>query len=434
MPSARYGASGELKRITDLTDRYVRGAKPDDSDYARKTALAGVRGRKYAGARSRSGLPALTARLACAFAAIAIVSMAACSGGSGSESGERDAVPVLVAKVVQKTVANSVHVIGRVEAYSTVDLKARVDGQVTDVHFREGQDVKQGDLLFNLDPSPFKAALAQAEANLAKDRAQQLQAVADEQRYHYLLTQGVGSQQQFDQAHASADALRAVGQADTAAVETAKLNLSYTTIRSPIDGRTGSLLVHPGNLVKGNAETAMVEINQIEPVYVDFSLPEQRLPDVRKFMANHKLAVEASVPGQQGEPERGELSFVDNTVDTKTGTIQLKGIFANRDRRLWPGQFVDATLILNERPDTVVVPSQAIQTGQDGSYVYVVEAGMKVATRTVVIGDSQDGATVVERGLKSGETVVTDGQLRLMPGAHITIKTGLGSQDHGAAS
>jgi len=434
MPSARYGGTGALKGITDLNDRCVRDAQPDGPDCARKIAAPVARGHNHARPRSRNRWARLTEVFAGGLAAVAIMSMAACSGGSGSEFGERDAVPVLVAKAVQKTVANSVYLIGRVEAYSTVDLKSRVEGQITEVHFKEGQDVKQGDLLFNLDPRPFEASLSQAEANLAKDQAQQHQAAADEQRYGYLLRQGVGSQQQFDQAHAAAEALRATVQADAAAVQTARLNLAYTTIHSPIDGRTGSLLVHAGNLVKANADTAMVEINQIEPVYVDFSLPEQRLSDVRKYMADRKLPVEASIPGQQAEPERGELSFVDNAVDTKTGTIQLKGIFANHDRRLWPGQFVDATLILSERPNTIVVPSQAIQTGQDGSYVFVVEPGMKVATRPVVIGDSQDGATVVERGLKSGETVVTDGQLRLIPGAHITIKTGLASPEHGVAS
>ncbi len=355
-----------------------------------------------------------------------MLAIAACSRGSGGPSfGEHEAVPVLVATAEQKTVADRIHQIGRVEAYSTVEIKAQINGEVTAVHFKEGQDVTKGDLLFTVDPRPFEAALAQAKAALAKDQAQLAEAAADERRYQMLLKESVGSQQQYDLAHASAEALRATVAADKAAVQTAELNLGYTTIRAPIDGRTGNLLVHAGNLVKANADTAMVVINQIHPVYVDFSIPEQSLPEVRRHMADHKLAVNVAIPGQQEIAETGSLSFVDNTVDTKTGTIELKGIFSNENRKLWPGQFVDATLILDERPNTVLVPSQAIQTGMDGSYVFVVDKNMKVHTQPVVIGQNYDGQTVVESGLKSGETVVTDGQLRLVPGASVTIKRGL---------
>ena len=359
-------------------------------------------------------------------AILAIVAAGGCGhGGQGAGFGSQ-AVPVLVAKAEKKTVATRLHAIGRVEAYSTVNIKAQLDGIVTQVHFKEGQEVKRGDLLFTIDPRPFEAALRQAEANLARDQAQQIQAAADERRYAYLLKQGVGSQQQYDQAHATAEADKAAVAADQAAVQTAKLNLGYTTIRAPIDGRTGNLLVHQGNLVKNNADTAMVVINQIHPVYVDFSIPEQSLPAVRQAIATRALPVEATLPGQQGAIEKGQLSFIDNSVDAQTGTIELKGLFTNQDGKLWPGQFVDVSLILNERPDTIVVPSEAIQTGADGSYVFVVDRKMKVSSRPVVVGASEDGQTVVERGLKSGETVVTDGQLRLMPGAHVTIKRGLG--------
>jgi len=374
-----------------------------------------------------------TASLVLALVLLAISALPGCSRGPGEQSfSERDAIPVLVATAQEKTVASQIHAIGRVEAYSTVEIKAQVSGEVIGVHFKEGQDVKKGDLLFTIDPRPFEAALAQAKASLAKDQAQMAQAVADERRYEMLLKANVGSQQQYDLAHASAEALRATVAADKAAVQTAELNLSYTTIRAPIDGRTGNLLVHPGNLVKANADTAMVVINQIHPVYVDFSVPEQRLPDVRRYMTDHQLTVKAAVPGQQATSESGTLSFVDNTVDTKTGTIELKGLFSNADAKLWPGQFVDATLVLDERPNTVLVPSQAIQTGLDGSYVFVVDKNMKVHTQPVVVGENYDGETVVERGLKSGETVVTDGQLRLVPGASVTIKHGLGQ--NGVAS
>ena len=364
---------------------------------------------------------------------LALIAIAGCSHGPADTFGERDAVPVLAAKVVQKNVADTIRAIGRVEAFSTVDVKAQINGQVMQVHFLQGQDVKQGDLLFTIDPRPFEAALQQAQANLAKDRAQYREAAADEQRYLTLLKENVGSRQQYDQVEATAASLSASMQADEAAVQTARLNLEYTEIRAPIDGRTGDLLVHAGNLVKPDADTAMVVINQVHPVYVDFSIPEQQLPAVREFMAEQKLAVQVSLPEQQGPLESGELSFVDNSVDSKTGTINLKGQFANADSRLWPGEFVNTTLVLREHPDAILVPSQAVQTGQQGSFVFVVQPDMKATIRPVVIGESVDNQTVVTSGLKPGETVVTDGQLRLIPGATVTIKTGL-SGDAGAPS
>jgi multidrug efflux system membrane fusion protein len=363
---------------------------------------------------------------------LALIAIAGCSHGPVDTFGEREAVPILAAKVVQKTVSDSIRAIGRVEAFSTVDVKAQINGQVMQVHFRQGQDVKQGDPLFTIDPRPFQAALEQAQANLAKDRAQYRQAAADERRYATLLKQNVSSRQQYDQVEATAAALSASIQADEAAVQTARLNLEYTEIRAPIDGRTGDLLVHAGNLVKPDADTAMVVINQVHPVYVAFAIPEQKLPDVREFMAEHKLAVQVSLPGQQGPVESGELSFIDNSVDAKTGTINLKGEFANTDARLWPGEFVNTTLVLREHPGAILVPSQAVQTGQQGSFVFVVQPDMKATIRPVVIGESIDNQTVVTSGLKPGETVVTDGQLRLIPGATVTIKSGL--VENGAAS
>ncbi len=381
----------------------------------------------------------LTLKQRCAAIALvptlALIAIAGCSHGPADTFGEREAVPILAAKVAQKTVFDTIHAIGRVEAFSTVDVKAQINGQIMQVRFRQGQDVKQGDLLFTIDPRPFEAALHQAEANLAKDRAQYRQAAADEQRYSFLLKQGVGSRQQYDQVAATAASLKASMQADEAAVQTAKLNLEYTAIRAPIDGRTGDLLVHAGNLVKPDADTAMVVINQVHPVYVDFAIPEQKLPAVREFMAEHKLAVQVSLPEQQGPLESGELSFMDNSVDAKSGTINLKGQFANADGRLWPGEFVNANLILREHPGAILVPSQAVQTGQQGSFVFVVQPNMTVEIRPIVVGESIDNQTVVTSGLKLGETVVTDGQLRLIPGAKVTIKSGLTSSgENGAPS
>ncbi len=239
-----------------------------------------------------------------------------------------------------------------------------------------------------------------------------------------MLKQGVGSAERYDQARADADSLKAAVEADQAAIRTAQLNLDYCTIASPIDGRTGSLVLHRGNLVKADADTALVVINQIKPIYVDFSVPEKELATIRAHAGADELAVMAEVPGQH-EPARGVLSFIDNQVDTTTGTIQLKGKFSNQDLRLWPGQFVNVSLRLGERPDAILVPSQAVETGQEGQYLYVVGSDLKVEVRKVVASDTVDGKTVIERGLKAGERVVTDGQLRLIPGVTVRIRPAL---------
>ncbi len=337
-------------------------------------------------------------------------------------------VPVLIAQAVQKTVPIQLHAIGTVEAYSTVSVRSQIDGKIAAVHFREGEDVKKGDLLVTIDPRPLQAALHQAQANLARDRAQLAQAANDEKRYGYLLEQGVGSREQADQAHATAQALRATVMADQAAEQTAQLNFEYTGIRSPLDGRAGNLMLHPGNLVKANdSASAIVVINQIKPIYVDFNVPEKDLDEVRRDMTGHQLAVVVRPRSRelQAEAESGTLNFIDNAVNVNTGTFELKGLVANERERLWPGQFVDVTLTLSELPDTILVPSQAVQTGQDGSFVFVVERDMSAKMRPVVAGDSLDGQTVIKSGIKAGETVVTDGQLRLFPGAKVKIKRGL---------
>jgi len=336
-------------------------------------------------------------------------------------------VPVLVARAVRKSVAQRLRAIGKVEAFSTVDIKAQISGEVAQVNFREGQDVKKNDLLFTIDPRPFEAALREAEANEERDRAQMVQAQADFDRYAFLLKQGVGSQQQYDEARAKFEGLKATVAADEAAVQTANLNLSYTQIRAPIEGRTGSLILHAGNIVKANADSAMVVINQIKPVYVDFSLPEKDLPSVRQSMAARPLSVDVAVPGSK-ETIGGTLSFIDNRVDPTTGTIALKGLFANENEALWPGQFVNTMLTLNERPDAVVVPSQAVQTGQEGSYVFLIGPDMKASIQKVAAGQTVEGSTIIESGLQGGETVVTDGQLRLIPGATVVEKNGLVAQ------
>ncbi len=352
------------------------------------------------------------------------------SGGYGAFS--KEAVPVVAAIAVQEPVATELREIGSVEAYATVSIKSKVEGELTEVHFAEGQDVKAGDALFTIDPRPFQAELDRAKANLDSDLAKVKQARAEERRWSYMLQRGIASAERYDQARADADSLEAAVEADKAALRTAQLNLDYCTISSPIDGRTGVLVLHRGNLVKADADTALVVINQLKPIYVDFSVPEKELATIRAHAETGELQVVAQVPGLS-EPERGVLSFIDNQVDKTTGTIQLKGKFTNQDLRLWPGQFVSVALRLGERLDAILVPSQAVETGQDGQYLYVVKSDLKVEMRKVVAGDAIDGKTVIERGLKPGERVVTDGQLRLIPGVTVRLRPALGEAGTGAS-
>jgi multidrug efflux system membrane fusion protein len=297
-----------------------------------------------------------------------------------------------------------------------------VGGELVGVHFKEGQDVKKGAPLFTIDPRPYEAALKQAEANLGRDLAQAKHAREDARRYESLIQKGVVPQQQYDRFRADADALEATVLADRAAVENAKIQLGYCSIHSPIDGRTGSLIVQQGNHIKAE-DISLVVINQIVPIDVAFSVPEQFLSEIKKYMALGKLQVEALVPMDDERPERGVITFIDNAVDTNTGTIRLKGTFANREKKLWPGQFVNVVLTLTTEPNAIVVPTQAIQTGQEGQYVFVVKQDLTVESRPVVAGRSMNNETVVKKGLNPDEKVVTDGQLRLYPGAKAEIKT-----------
>ena len=333
-------------------------------------------------------------------------------------------VPVLVATVTEKTVPVELKVIGNVEAYSTVSIKSRLAGQLVQVNFKEGQDVKQGDLLFVIDPRPYEAALRQVEANLARDKALATKAQADAGRYAELIRKQFVSQQDYDQAKATAESLGATVNADEVAVQNARLNLSYCYIKAPISGRTGSLIAHQGNMIKDNADTAMVVINQIQPIYVSFAIPEQNLAAVRKFMAAEKIKVEAVIAGQENNPEMGVLSFIDNTVDKTTGTILCKATFTNESKRLWPGLFVNVVVQLSTQPNAVLVSSQAVQTSQEGQIVFVVKPDLTVEIRPVEVGRPINGDVIITKGLKPGERVVTDGQLRLVPGAKVEIKTG----------
>lgn len=358
---------------------------------------------------------------------LCLVALIGCNHSEGTNAPPQlPPVAVLAAKAIQKTVPNQLQAIGAIQALAIVNIKARVEGELVAIHFKEGDYVTQGQLLFTIDPRTFQAALNQARANLARDQATAYQASVDEQRYRTLWREAVGSRQQYDQSHATAASSAALVAADKAAAETARLDLEFSRIIAPVSGRTGSLQSHIGDLIKEDADTPMVTIAQIEPIYAVFSIPEKDLAEVRRNMEIHQLKVNAILPGEQS-PETGVLAFVDNAVDETTGTIMLKGLFPNRDRRLWPGEFVNVRLTLDEIPDAILVPTEAIQTSQEGQFVFVIDNGMKAHPHPVVAGPVVGGETVIERGVAAGAMVVTDGQLRLMPGATVRIKDSLNS-------
>ncbi len=391
----------------------------------------------------------------CALLASLVLVFAGCTSKGSQPAGRKGegGVPVTVATVAQRDVPIQMEVIGNVEAYSTITVKAQVGGELTQVHFGEGDYVKAGDLLFAIDPRPLKAmlnvaeanlskdeaALGQAEANLVRDTAQQNYAQAQAERYARLFQAGVVSKDQSEQMRSNADALSAAVKADEAAVRSAhatiaatkasvdnsSLQLAYTTIRSPIDGRTGGIMVKQGNIVAANT-VDLTTINQVEPIYVTFSIPESQLPDVKRYMAEGKLPVIATPQADATAQERGVLTFVDNTVDSTTGMIKLKGTFPNTNHKLWPGVFVRVTLRLTTQPNAVVVPNQAVQTGQEGPFVFVVKADRTVESRPVTTGSRVDQDIVISSGVQPGETVVIEGQLRLAPGIKVQVRDSSG--------
>jgi multidrug efflux system membrane fusion protein len=319
-----------------------------------------------------------------------------------------------------------------VEAYSTVSIKAQVSGELLEQNFREGDTVTKGQLLFTIDSRPYEASLAQAQAALARDKAVAANNRVQADRYKKLLAEGVVPATQVDTLTTAADSSDAVVKADEAAIKTAELNLSYCKIYAPISGRTGAVMVKPGNLVRVS-DVPMVVINQINPIYVNFTVPQQNLPDVKRYMAQHALAVEATIPNDPGPVEKGTLTFVDNFVDASTGTIHLKATFANSQNRLWPGLFVNTLLTLSQVPNVVTIPTQAIASGQQGNQVvYVVKDNNTVEMRPVTSTRNVGADAIVDEGVAAGETVVTDGQMRLVPGARVQIRGG--SQDNQTAS
>jgi len=363
-------------------------------------------------------------------------------------------VPVSVAQATEEMVPIQVRSVGNVEAYSSVGVKALVGGQLLNVKFAEGANVAAGDLLFEIDSRPFREALRQAEAvvrkdeaelrvaeaNIARDQARLKNAQAESQRFEQLLKEGIATRSREDEFRTAAEvaaqsvradlaaleSIRASLESGRSAVELAKLNLGYTEIRAPITGRTGNLLLHPGNLVQANGDKPLVVINQVAPIYVTFGVPERYLGAITTRQGSRQnLAIEVKPEGA-AEPLRGTLSVVDNAVDSTTGTIRLKGSFENRNRQLWPGQFVNVVMTL-ETQRAIVIPAEAIQSGQQGSFVYVVKQDQSVEPRPVMTSQTVNGKALVDSGIMAGETVVTDGQSRLYPGAKISIATSPGA-------
>jgi multidrug efflux system membrane fusion protein len=331
------------------------------------------------------------------------------------------AVPVNVAAAQQQTVPVVITGIGNVEAFSTVSIKARVDGQIVEVKFREGQPVTKGEVLFRIDPRPYQAALRQAEANALRDKAARDQALSQAKRYQELLDKNFISKEAYAQIRTNAETAEATAKASQAALENARLNIEYCTISSPLDGYVGKVLLQAGNLVKANDVSSLVVINQVRPIYVNFSVPEQNLPEVRKYMGMGTLNVEVVPPVPSAPRVVGQLIFIDNAVDPTTGTIKLRAQFENREAALWPGQFVNVSLRLYEQVDAITIPSTAVQTGPDGQYVYVIGPDLLADIRKVTVQRSDGERAIIGAGLAKGERVVTRGQLRLGPKTPVQI-------------
>jgi len=332
------------------------------------------------------------------------------------------AVPVSVTSAIQKSIPVRLQAIGNVEAFSTVSIKARVDGQINSVNFKEGQELRKGEVLFRIDARPYEATLKQAEANALRDAAARDQAISQERRYKELLEKNFISKEAYAQIATNSQTAEATARASQAALENARLNVEYCTIVSPLDGYAGKVLLQVGNLVKANDVNPLVIINQVRPIYVNFAVPEQSLGSLRGYMAAGPLAVEVSLSGETSVLAEGRLIFVDNAVDPTTGTIKLRGQFDNKEVALWPGQFVNVGVRLFDQKDAILVPARSVQTGPEGQYVYVVKADKTAELRKITV-ERSEGEQVVVKGLAKDEQVVTRGALRLAPGVRVEIRT-----------
>lgn len=361
-----------------------------------------------------------SSRAALLFLTVVTLLSAGCS--RQEQSKPNPAVPVKTVIAFQKDVPVEVSANGTVEAFSVVNITSRVDGQVMKIHLQEGQMVEKGQILVSIDDRPYQAMQAAAEASLARDRIRLEKAIKDAERYSDLVKKDYVTKAQYEEVLADAEALKAMVNGDEAALQNARLNVDYCRILSPITGRAGSILINEGNLVKANDTKAMMVIHQVEPVLVKFTIPERRLAEIQDLMSRQELKVMASIPGIQNKIREGRLTFMDNTIDPDTGTITLKAEFDNKESLLWPGQFVNVVLTLGIRTKAVVVPSEAIQMGQQGSYVFVVKKDLTVESRPVTPGARANHHTIIEKGLAADETVVTDGHLKLAPGVKVVLK------------
>jgi len=371
-------------------------------------------------------------------------------GGGRAGRGGGGSVPVVTGRVQKKAIPLTIPAVGTAEARATVQVRAQVTGQLSAIHFREGQEVSKGQNLFTIDPRPFQAALEQAQAVLARDTATAKNSLSQQVRYEDLFKRGLIPRDQYETQAATTSAQQATLAADQAAVDTARLNLQYTSISAPISGRAGALVVHEGDLVRANDTAPLLVINQVAPIYVGFSVPGRFLGDIRRYQAQTPLKVQARLQGsptgptqmviptpegREGDPprregfaapvdatpaEEGVVSFIDNSVDATTGTIKLKATFPNRSNRLWPGLFVQVSLLLTTDADALVVPATAVQESQQGTYVYVIKPDRTAEMRNVRVERQQGEETIIAQGLTAGEEVVTDGHLRLTPGARVT--------------
>jgi multidrug efflux system membrane fusion protein len=349
--------------------------------------------------------------------------LAGCGQKETAQAAGPPPAPVVAGKAEQRDIPVQLNAIGNVESFQTVQIRSQVNGQIVSVHFKEGLDVTKGQLLFTLDKRPFQAALDQAIGNLKRDQAQAANAEVQAKRYAELQQQGVVAREQADQVIAQAKSNASIVAADEAAVEAARVQLQYTEIRSPIDGRAGALQINLGNLVKANDTPFLVQLNQITPIYVTFTVPENSLSQVRQYMGGSNVKVLAFPKGQSANAAEGDLTFIDNGVDPTTGTVKLKGTFTNKDRKLWPGEFVDVDLNLTTQKNAIIVPTKAVQTGQQGDYVYVIKSDGTAEPRTVTTAGTYKDVTLIGKGLNAGETVVVEGQLKVIPNGKVAVQS-----------